>query len=416
MDDSDNQFVTAEVALEIILSAVREKGNETVRLSEAYGRVLYDDVRADADVPPLDNSAMDGFALRFEETAEACRDRPVRFRIVGEIRAGEMNADMEVLPHTAIRIMTGAPVPQGANAVIPVEKTEIDERNTEIFVFQQLKKHENIRFAGEDIRVGESVLQKGTRLGSADLGMLAAVNRETVVVYARPRVAIISTGDEIVEVGEELGYGQIRNSNAYTLQAEVMRYNGIATYLGIAHDEPRVTKEIFERGLEHDIVISTGGVSLGEYDFVKNVLEELGVTIAIGSIRMKPGKPTTFGTTDDTLFFGLPGNPVSTMVSFVEFVRPAILKMSGASKLKKPEIPAIAENDIGTRPGRKEYIRGNYFIKNNQIYVTTTGPQGSGILRSMSQADCLILLPEESAGVRAGEHVMIQLIHHREIM
>ena len=209
--------------------------------------------------------------------------------------------------------------------------------------------------------------------------------------------------------------GQIRNSNAYTLHSEITKYNGIPVYLGIAKDSLSETKEIFTKALEYNIVISTGGVSMGKYDLVKDILSELGVNIAFETIKMKPGKPMIFGTKNNTLVFGLPGNPVSTIVSFIEFVRPALLKMSGARYLNKPEIRAIADNDIHKKRGRKEFLRGFFSIIDGIVHVTTTGPQGSGILRSMSVANCLIVLNEESTGCSKGDQVVIQLIDHEEI-
>jgi molybdopterin molybdotransferase len=339
----------------------------------------------------------------------------VEFFITGEIQAGGGSLKQGVGKNTAIRIMTGAPIPEGADSVIPVELTEENVAKESIRVSRALKQHENIRFAGEDIKRGQVVLKKGKKLLSADIGLLAALNMPEISVYKRPRVAIISTGDELAEVGDELLPGKIRNSNAYTLYSEVKKYNGIPSYLGIAKDSVENIKNTFTRALDYDILISTGGVSMGKYDFVKDVLSELGVNIVIEKLKMKPGKPMIFGSKGATLIFGLPGNPVSTIVSFIEFVRPALLKMSGAEDLNKPELLAVADDDIRKTSGRREFIRGCFYIKNGTIHVTTTGPQGSGLLRSMSIANCLIVMPEESEGCSPGQNVSIQLIHHEEI-
>ncbi len=414
MTDKTNTFVSFETAYRKILSSVTELGSERVPLNEISGRILYQDMRSEINIPPLDNSAMDGFALRWIDTKGASQDNPVALHICGEIQAGGPFRNARVARYSTVRIMTGAPLPDGADAVIPVENTEEDAIKGMIAVFKELQLHENIRFAGEDIKAGQIVLKKGTTLRSAEIGLLASLNISEVPVYQRPRVAIISTGDEIAEVGSELKAGQIRNSNAYTLSSEIKKYNGIPRYIGIARDSLSITKELFSEALEYDIVISSGGVSMGKYDLVKEVLVELGVDISIETIKMKPGKPLIFGSKANTLVFGLPGNPVSTMVSFIEFVRPALLKMSGALNLKKPEIFAIAENDINKKKGRTEFLRGVFSIINGIVHVSTTGPQGSGILRSMSDANCLIMMSEDSAGCKKGERVLIQLINHEE--
>ena len=415
MNDKKNTNVSVDSALQSILASVYPVDGEVVPLKEACGRIIYDDIQSDVDVPPCDNSAMDGFALRAENTAGATAETPRLFRLAGEIQAGGSNQNIIIDEETAIRIMTGAPIPSGADAVIPIENTEEDIDRGVVSVYMELHAQDNIRFAGEDIKVGQKVLRKGTRLSSADVGILSALNRSHVSVYKKPRVAIVSTGDEVVEIGDELRYGQIRNSNAYTLQAEVEKYNGAPVYMGIARDSVSLTREKLLLALEHDIVITTGGVSRGKYDFVKDVLSDLGVDLLYDTIKMKPGKPMIFGKKNRTLVFGLPGNPVSTMISFLEFVRPALLAMSGASKLRKPELNSILDSEIRKKPGRKEFIRGIYSIINGVLHVSSTGSQGSGILRSMSIANCLILLPEASSGCKVGDTVTIQLINHEEI-
>jgi molybdopterin molybdotransferase len=408
--------VSVAAAQKRILEATVLLGSESVPLAGAYGRILYEDIISDIDIPPFDNSAMDGFAVRHADTTGASPDNMITLYVKGEIQAGARSGDFSISQKSAVRIMTGAPLPSGADAVIPLENVKEDAARGTISVSGEFKKFENIRFAGEDIKRDQIILNKGTRLSSAQIGLLAALNQSDVAVYARPRVAIISTGDEIVEVGEELRLGTIRNSNAHTLCSEVNKYGGVPNYLGIAKDSMNTVKEKFLKALEHDIVISTGGVSMGKYDFVKEVLMDLGVKITIETLKIKPGKPMIFGVRNHTLVFGLPGNPVSTMVSFLEFVRPALLKMSGAGKLNKPEVYAVTDESIRKKAGRMEFLRGYFSIRDGEIHVTTTGPQGSGILRSMSEANCLIVLPEKSEGYQKGERVTIQLINHEEIV
>ncbi len=415
MTEKNNTFISFDTAYRMILSSVTELGSERVSLKDAYGRFIHEDIRSEIDIPPFDNSAMDGFALHWENTGGACPDNPVELQICGELKAGVDYHTITVEGNSAVRIMTGAPIPDGATAVIPVEHTREDVNRRIIAVFKEVKPNENIRHAGEDIRDGQVVLKKGTQLRSAEIGLLASLNVIDIPVYQQARVAIISTGDEIAEVGAGIKPGQIRNSNAYTLSSELKKYNCIPHYIGIAKDSVSIIKEMFTKALEFDMVLSTGGVSMGKYDLVKDVLVELGVDITFETIRMKPGKPLIFGTRKNTLFFGLPGNPVSTMVSFLEFVRPALLKMSGSIKLNKPAVYAVADNDIHKLSGRKEFFRGHFTIIDGVFHVSTTGPQGSGILRSMSIANCLIVMDEESNGCLKGDRVQIQLIDHEEI-
>ncbi len=406
-------MVSVEEALGMILAEAQVLPSEMVPLLDAPGRVLAQDVVASVDIPSVDNSAMDGYALIAADARGATKERAVRFPVRGEIKAGVTGDMPAVTAGCAVRIMTGAPLPSGADAVIQFEDTA--EAGGEVLVFREVLKGENIRRAGEDVSRGAVVLSKGALIRSAETGMLASLNYSFVPVSRRPRVAILSTGDEIVDLGPELKSGQIRNSNAYTLHSEVRRYGGDPRYLGIAPDTKAATVSILREALEADVVITTGGVSMGRYDFVTEALEELGVGITIETIRMKPGKPCVFGKKGSTLFFGLPGNPVSTMVSFIQFVRPALLRMMGARRIEKPLVHAVLSEDIKKKTGRTHFVRGLFSVSEGGFSVSTTGPQGSGILRSMSDANCLVIIPEETGNLRAGETVLIQLIEHGEI-
>jgi molybdopterin molybdotransferase len=406
-------MISVDEAIAIILGAVRETGEEVVDILEAQGRILYRDIVATDDIPLLDNSAMDGFALRSETTTGATAEQPAQLRVVGEVQAGAFYHGEPVAGNAAVRIMTGAPVPPGADVVVPVEDT--DETDSLVRLYRPFKKGENIRLAGEDIRAGSIVLEKGRRLRPADIGLLASVDCTGVPVYRRPRVAIISTGDELAEPGRPLLHGQIRNSSAYALSAEVQKYNAVPRYLGIARDTFDDTLDKFRSAFECDIVITTGGVSMGKYDYVKSVMAEMGVEIAVQKILMKPGKPLVFGTLKGKLFFGLPGNPVSSLVSFVQFVRPAILKTMGARVIDKPVLDAIIDDEINKKEGRRHFVRGFFSIQDGELHVSTTGPQGSGILSSMSHANCFILLREGQTVYRKSERVPVQLIYHEEV-
>jgi len=409
-----NFTVSVEEAQKIILGSVNPLGFENVSIMDAFNRVLYENIISDIMLPPVDNSAMDGYAIIADDTQGAEKNNPLKLQIIGEIQAGGPIIDKQVTQGTAIRIMTGAPMPDGADSVIQFEDTEEDGAHVKIF--RETAKYENYRFAVTNIKKGDKVLRKGDRLKSADAGILASLNRSVVKVYKQPTVSIISTGDELADIGEEIKAGQIRNVNAYTLYSEIKKYNALPYYLGITKDTLKDTKEIFLKALKSDVVISTGGVSMGKYDFVKEIYSDLNIEMLFERIKVKPGKPCTFGKKDNKLIFGLPGNPVSTLTSFIQFVRPALLKLMGAKKINKPIVNAFLEEDINKQSGRVFLARGYFTIKNNEFYVLPAADnRDSSVLRSMSDANCLIVIPENITKVKAGEKVAIQLIEHDEI-
>ena len=410
---NNNLTVSLEEAQRIILNSVSPLSCENISIMEAPNRVLCEDIVSDVMIPPLDNSAMDGYAIIADDTQGASKSSPARLQIIGEIQAGGSVTGKRVSRGTAIRIMTGATMPEGADSVIQFEDTE--EEAGYVTIFRELVKHKNYRFAGESIKKGDNVLHKGDRLSSAAVGILASLNYNSVKVYKQPTVSIISTGDELADIGEEIQIGQIRDVNAYTLYSEVKKINALPEYLGIAKDRLKDTREIFLEALKSDVVISTGGVSMGKYDLVKEIYSDLGVEIQFEWVKVKPGRPCTFGTKDNKLIFGLPGNPVSTLTSFIEFVRPALLSLMGAKRIRKPVVNAFLEEDIDKQSGKVHLLRGYFTIKNNDFYVSTTGNQNSSILRSMSDANCLMIIPEHTTKVKAGEKVAIQLIDHDEI-
>lgn len=413
MKEHPRRLVTVETAVDIIMHSIRPLPAETIPLSSAGGRVLSGNIVAAVDIPGYDNSAMDGFAVRAADVAGATRERPVSLRITGEIRAGGGAPPRLDASGSTVRIMTGAPIPPGADAVVMVEDTA--ERDDVADIYAPVDAGANIRRAGEDIPSGRIVLLKGDRLRSSEIGLLASLNIAEVSVARRPRVAVISTGDEVTEVGEPLRPGTVRNSNAYILGEELRRCGAEATYLGIARDDSIVTGDLIEKALAYDCIVTTGGVSMGEYDFVRDTLAAMGFDILIETIRMKPGKPCVFGRKGSTLFFGLPGNPVSTQVSFLQFVRPAVLSLMGARRIAKPVVLATLDEAINKKPDRTHFIRGVFTVEDGEFRVRTTGPQGSGILTSMSEANCLIILPVNTSHAAPGDRVTIQLIGHDEI-
>ncbi|MBI4215997.1 MAG: molybdopterin molybdotransferase MoeA [Chloroflexi bacterium] len=411
-------MLSVEEALERILSFVAVLDIKEQPLLTCLGQVLGVDLRAPFAVPPLDNAAMDGYALRAEDIAGASLASPRRLRVIGQVAAGAL-AREPVRPGTAVRIMTGAPLPEGADTVVPFEETDEVERRhrnlslAEIAVTVDIKAGANIRRAGEDISAGSLVLERGTVLRPAELGVLASLGRATLPVVRRPVVAVLATGDELVEVGQPLPEGKIYNSNTYSLMAQVQRYGGIPRGLGVARDNLASLREKLAQGLEADLLITSAGVSVGDYDVVKDALAQMG-EVSFWSVRMKPGKPLAFGLLGQgprrVPHLGLPGNPVSSMITFEQFARPAILKMMGRQDLAKPTVQAVLEEDIQDRSGRRHFVRAWVTRRDGRYYARTTGPQGSGILTSMARANGLVVIPEEQAEVKAGSLVPVQML------
>jgi molybdopterin molybdotransferase len=415
-------MISVEEALEKVLSYAEVLEPERKPILDCLGQVLAGDVYSDIDIPPFDNSAMDGYALRAKDTRGASESSPKYLVVVGEVAAGSMPTK-EVRPGTAIRIMTGAPLPEGADAVVRFEDTdEVNRRSSsgdlsQIGILCQTKKGLNVRGRGEDIAKGDLILKKGKVLRPQEIGVLASLGRSTALVIRRPIVAILATGDELIGVDQPLAPGKIHDSNIYTIAAEVSRYGGIPKILGIGRDSVQSLTEKIDKGLDADMLITSGGVSKGDYDIVKDVLAEHG-EVGFWAVCMKPGKPLAFGVikkvegvrTKKVPHLGLPGNPVSSMVTFEQFARPAILKMMGKEALTKPTIRAIIENDITDNDGRRLFARVNVTRRGGQYYASVTGPQGSGILTSMVRANGLAVIPESSKGVKAGDMVEVQML------
>jgi len=304
--------------------------------------------------------------------------------------------------------MTGAPIPSGTEAVIMVEDTERDGENVRIF--RGVREGQNIRKKGEDLKAGRSVFLPGTVLGPAEIGVLASLNRGVVFVHRRPEVAILATGDELVEVGQEKGPGQIVSSNSYTLISQVRQCGAIPIDLGIARDDIEVLRKKLEEGCEADLLVSSGGVSMGDYDLVKESLMGMKGKMKFWQVAIRPGMPTAFGILKGKPFFGLPGNPVSSMVCFELFVRPALLKMGGHSHLSRPMMEAILDQEIVKKPGRTHFVRVMLERKGTEIHAKLTGDQGSGILTSVSSAHGLAVVPRDVPLIKAGEKAKVLLL------
>ncbi|TYQ17926.1 UNVERIFIED_CONTAM: molybdopterin molybdochelatase [Acetivibrio alkalicellulosi] len=400
-------MIEIEQAREVVLDSVVKIESEIVDITSSLNRILACDIYSDIDLPTFNNSAMDGYAVISSEIKEASCDQPIRLEVIGEIPAGYTYSG-KLMNGKALKIMTGAPIPEGADTIVPIEYTK--EEGALVKVFRGVKEKENIRQKGEDVARGELVITKGKKLSPVDIGMLAALNLRNVSVAKLPNVSILSTGDEVVDIGEELSSGKIRDINSYSLYANVIKYGGMPKSLGIAKDNKDALFKSIEKGLNSDMLLISGGVSVGDYDFVKELLIEKGVSIKFWKVAIKPGKPVLFGVKGNTLVFGLPGNPISTLVTFREFVLPAMCKMQG--RLGKPitEQYAVLERDISISPGRRHYIMGRICYRGGRYFTKPVGIQSSGALNSMLQSNCLIIVPEDTPRIISGEKVLVQLL------
>ena len=393
---------TFEVARSIILSSVTSLGMERVELLAALGRVVAEDVVAPWDMPFYDNSAMDGFAVR----AADCRAGG-SLRVTGSIPAGG-TATSAIEPGCAVRIMTGAPIPPGCDAVVPFEETE--QGDDTILLRERVKCPQHIRFRAEDVRRGDTVVAAGTILLPPEISMLASFGKATVPVYRKARVAVLSTGDELVELGEQPGSGKIINSNAYSLAAAIREIGAEPVLLGIARDERESHREKMTEGLKADALITSAGVSAGDRDLVRDCLAELGVRQIFWKVDIKPGGPTAFGMKEGKPVFSLPGNPVSTMVTFEELVRPALLRMMGHRRVIKPYVRAILRGEARKKPGKVHFLRVRIEVENGMNWATPAGDQNTGILGTMLRANGIAVLPKDKTVFSAGEEVAVHLL------
>ncbi len=396
--------MTVAAAQRCVIEAMKRLGTEDVPLQQALGRVLAADVRANRDQPPYDVSAMDGYALRSADVANA----PAVLEVVEDIKAGDM-PQRTVQPGQCARIMTGAPVPQGADAVIRVEDTQaLADGKVEIKV--GVKPRNDIRDRGESMKQGEVVLAAGTEITPGVVGMLAMVKQKRVQVFRQPRVVILSTGDELEGLDAPFDANKIPDANSYALMAQVQALGIEPVLLGIARDTPEHLREMLQRGLQFDVLLVSGGTSVGVHDYVRPTLEALGVQMKFWRVAMKPGHPMAFGVAPLTWVFGLPGNPVSSMVCFEEFVGPALRSIIGHTKLFRRTISAKLAREVKHKHSRTEFVRVMLSKEADGLVATPTGEQGSGILRSMAMAEGLMVVHASSKGVAAGELVMVQLL------
>ena len=405
-------MISVEEALERILSRVAVLGDERVPLGESLHRVLAEDVESPRDLPPWPASSMDGYALRSVDTRAAAPGAPARLVVAERVPAGALAA-RPLRPGEAFRIFTGAPLPEGADAVVPQEN--VREEGGHLLVPGRVDEGAFVRPRGEDMHRGDRVLESGRVLSAADVGLLATVGRALIRVIRRPRVGIVSTGDELVDLGGQIGPGQIPNSNSYSLIAQVREAGAEPVSLGIARDRLEDIEARLRWGLGCDLVMSSAGVSVGEHDFVRDALARLGAEQHLWLVDMRPGKPIAFSTIPQEgkgalALFALPGNPVSAMVTFELFVRPAILRMAGHRRLHRPTVTARALAPIGNRDRRRGYLRVTLTPDGGEGYgARLTGTQSSGVLRSMVAADGLAVVPGDTT-IEPGQPVTVILL------
>ncbi|MDD2775566.1 MAG: molybdopterin molybdotransferase MoeA [Gallionella sp.] len=388
-------------AQHVISTSITRLGTETVSLEQALGRVLAEDIRANRDLPPYDVSAMDGYAV-------CSSDLPATLTIIEDIKAGD-RPHLVVQTGQCARIMTGAAMPQGADAVIRVEDTQ-SLTDATVQIAKTVRAGNDVRPQGEQMRDGEVVLTADTEITPGVIGVLATTKTSQMCVYRRPRVAILSTGNELEAMGEAVDPYKIPDANSYALMAQVQALGITPVLLGIARDDPDELAAYLLRGLEYDVLLVSGGTSVGVHDYVRPTIEKLGVNMKFWRVAIRPGHPLAFGCTETTLVFGLPGNPVSSMVCFEEFVIPALRQMMGHPRRYRRTVTARLAHPIKFRAGRTEFVRVQLSHDGAAYVANATGTQSSGVLLSMAKADGLLVIPSDSNGLAANELVTVQLL------
>ena len=397
----------------LVFEHTRPLSHELRPLPEARGFAAAKDLRASHPLPLFDNSAMDGYAVRSEEVSEAGEGGPVLLENLGYIPAGDPG-DFQVGPGQCAQIATGAPVPPGADAVVMKEDVRVNGQ--QVAVLKALRRHENLRFRGEDIAEGRVIIAQGTRIGPAQISVLASFGFVEVPVIRPPSVSIVSTGNELVEVQEQPGPGQLRESNRYMLQALIEEENCPVDLVQMAPDDPGKLREIFAQALEADLMLISGGMSVGDHDFTKSTFAELGIERLFWKIRVKPGKPLFFGRRGDTLVFGLPGNPSSSYVLFGEFVRPTIRKMMGLRDLELPMVNAVLAEPVSECIPRMQFLRAQLWESGGEYRVRQLPFQGSNSIGSLVDSNALIQVEPNTPGLPAGTRVRVRPLNNSIVL
>ena len=403
-------MILVKEAQNIILEKLQPLEPENIPLLNTLGAVLQEDICAQRDNPPADNSAMDGYALRFNDISSLDQNNPLSLKVVEDIPAGQ-KPTKSIHPGEASRIMTGAVVPGGADTVVMVEETE--KKNGSVSILKPQKKGSHVRKQGEDFKKGDILLSKGDLVTSSNIAIIATAGYAKLSVNRKPVVAILSTGDELVDVDAKAEDHQIINSNTYLLASQVLECGAKPMLLGIVRDRKDDIKEKLKSANKADIIVTSGGVSVGDYDFVKDAIQDLGSDIVFWKIAMKPGKPLTFSMLNKRPLFGLPGNPVSSFVSFEQFVRPAILKMSGHTDIFRKTIRATLTEGIKKKDdGRRHFLRSTLTYINGSYSVSALSGQGSNMLASLASANSLLIIPESETELKSGQQVEVQVLRN----
>ncbi|MDH4226223.1 MAG: molybdopterin molybdotransferase MoeA [Deltaproteobacteria bacterium] len=400
---------TITEAQELVLSHVTASKAENVALLDSMGRVLAEDVQSNRNHPPYDISAMDGYAVKFSDIKGATKDKPAILKIVDDIKAGA-EPKCSVEKGQASRIMTGAPVPKGIDTIVRVEDTDCND--TEVKIFTEWPRESNLRKMGENLKTGDTVLKAGTDIGPAEVGILAMVKKAEVKVHKKPRIAILSTGDELEALTEPFNERKIPDANSYTVLSQLRAAGADPELIGIAKDSPESLREHLKKALTYDGMVVSGGVSVGHHDFVRPTLTELGIDMLFWRVAIRPGHPFAFGVTKDNKpVFALPGNPVSSMVCAEEFIIPAVRRMTGAKKAFRRTVRARLTHEVKDKRGRTHFMRVKLEKTPNEYLATLTGSQGSGILMSMVEADGLMVMPKDADHLIKGCIVTVQLLN-----
>ncbi|MCR4429016.1 MAG: molybdopterin molybdotransferase MoeA [Caldiserica bacterium] len=401
-------MVSYEEALQLVLENCSQMPPRRVKLEDTLGLVLSEDIFSPENIPSFDNSAMDGFAIRAEDVTGASPENPIPLKVINDLKAGSF-PQRELRKGEAMRIMTGAPLPPGADAVLRKEYTAFKEGL--VLAQKPVKKGDDIRLKGEDIKLGDQVLKKGTQIQEGEVGILASLGIEKVPVYPPPLVAIVTTGDELVGLSEKLTPGKIRDANTFTLLFQVKKTGARARTFPRIPDNKDEIRKALEEAKKCDVIITTGGVSLGEYDFVKEVLEEMGGTLHFWKVKQRPGHPLAFWILEGKPVFGIPGNPAASIICFEEYVRPALRKMMGFGKIFRPQATARMGVDYSKESkGRLQFLRVKLERKET-LWAYPSGAQGSAILTSMAAADGIGIIPEDVTFLKKGEEIQVHLIH-----